>query len=40
MAELVSARPSVREVLSSIPLDMTSFFQLLSFLCLTSFKYP
>ena len=28
-----SARPSVREVPSSIPGDITSLFQLLSFLC-------
>ena len=40
MAQMVRARPSVREVPSSIPLDTTSLFQLLSFLCLTSFKYP
>ena len=30
-AQLASARPSVREVLSSIPGDATSLFQLLSF---------
>ena len=33
VAQLVSARPSVREVPSSIPGDITSLFQLLSFLC-------
>ena len=33
VAQLVSARPSVHEVPSSIPGDITSLFQLLSFLC-------
>ena len=37
VAKLVSARPSVREVPSSIPGDIASLFQLLSFLC--SFDY-
>ena len=32
-AQLVSARPSVREVPSVIPGDITSAFHLLSFLC-------
>ena len=32
-AQLVSAQPSVREVPSSIPGDITSLFQLLSCLC-------
>ena len=41
VARLVSARPLVREVPSSIPDDIISLFYLLSFLCsLTSFKYP
>ena len=33
VAQLVSARPSMREVPSSIPGDITSLSQLLSFLC-------
>ena len=33
MAQLGSARSSEREVPSSIPDDITSLFQLLSFLC-------
>ena len=37
MARLASARPLVREVPSSRPGQITSLFQLLSFLC--SFKH-
>ena len=37
MAQMFSARPSVREVPSSIPGDTTFLFQHLSFLC--SFNY-
>ena len=33
VAQLVSARPSVREVPSSIRGDIISLFQILSFLC-------